>query len=128
MKATKYDPKKTSVISRIKDLLSQAKSVAIIDFTGLKVSQATDLRRAIKAAGGQYLVAKNTLFTIASELKDLNLQGISGFVFSTTDEVSALKAVADYAKKNQLPTFKAGIFEGRLMTAAEISDLASVPD
>src|SRR3990172_8560586 len=81
----RVNPAKASVIDHLKDLLAKSKSVAIVDYRGLKVSQATALRQAIKKAGGQYIVAKNTLFKIASGLKDLHLEGISGFIFSNTD-------------------------------------------
>lgn len=128
MSAKTVNPHKVSVVSDIKDLLSHSKSVAVIDFQGLKVSQVTELRQAIKKAGGKYLVAKNTLFKIASGLTDLKLEGISGFVFSTTDEVSAIKAVADFAKKNTQPTFKLGLLGTTILSQTEITKLASLPD
>ena len=133
MKARTYNPKKTSVIETLSDLLAKAKSVAIIDFTGLKVSQATDLRKQIKAAGGQYVVAKNTLFKIAlSKSRGRNEQsefnGPAGFVFSLTDEVSALKPIAEFSKKNQMLTFKSGLLGDRVLTAAEVQELSAVPD
>ena len=121
-------PQKTSVVTSLQDLLSRAKSVAIVDYSGLKVSQATALRQAIKKAGGQFLVAKNTLFKIASGLKDLNLVGLSGFVFSISDEVSTIKAVADFAKKNSILTFKSGLLGNRILDSAEITQLATIPD
>ncbi len=121
-------PKKSSVVNSLQDLLSRSKSVAVVDYSGLKVPQATLLRQAVKKAGGQYLVAKNTLFKIASGLKDLKLDGISGFVFSTTDEISAIKAVADFAKKNQLPTFKMGLLGDRVLSATEVQELSAIPD
>lgn len=125
------NPAKASIVETLKDLLSKSKSVAVVDYKGLKVSQATELRKAIKKAGGQYVVAKNTLFKIASHPFDLKLGGISGFVFSLTDEVSALKAVAEFAKKNTVtsgPVFKSGLLGDRVLTASEVSELSSVPD
>ena len=88
------------------------------------------MRKNIKKAGGQYLVTKNTLFQIASGLKDLKLAGISGFVFSQADEVSAIKAVADFAKKSgsAKPSFKSGILGDRVLTAAEVTQLSAIPD
>ncbi|KKT58417.1 MAG: 50S ribosomal protein L10 [Candidatus Amesbacteria bacterium GW2011_GWB1_47_19] len=128
MTPKKVNPAKTSVISRLSDLIKSSKSVAIVDYQGLKVSQATQLRQAVRLAGGQFVVAKNTLFKIASGIKDLDLSGTSAFVFSKTDEISALKAVAGFAKKNNLPTFKQGLMGDRVLTAEEISILAALPD
>ena len=124
---------KASIVSSLKDLLSKSKSVAIVDYKGLKVSQATQLRRDIKKAGGQVVIAKNTLFKIAlQELWGRNerseFNGPNAFVFSLSDEITPLKAVADFAKKNQLPVFKSGFYGDRVLSAAEISDLAGTPD
>jgi large subunit ribosomal protein L10 len=128
MAPKKINPKKTSILSNISDLLSKSKSVAIVDYKGLKVSQATDLRRQVRKSGGELLVTKNTLFKIAAKLPDYKLEGTSAFVFSQTDEVSSIKTVADFAKKNQLPTFKGGLLGDRLLTAAEVTQLSVLPD
>src|SRR3989344_6239121 len=128
MTPKKVNPQKASAVSSLKDLLSQAKSVAVVDYQGLKVSQATSLRRSIKQAGGQYLVAKNTLFKLAANLPGLKLDGISGFVFSIADEISAIKAVADFAKKNPGPTFKLGLLGTQVLSREEITSLAALPD
>lgn len=119
---------KSSLVSELQELLKNAKSVAVVDYKGLKVTQATELRRLIRQAGGHIVVTKNTLFKIAVGQTDLKLDGPSAFVFSNTDEVSAIKVVADFAKKNNLPTFKMGILEGKNLSAAEITQLASLPD
>jgi len=125
---TKINPTKTAVVASLQDHLSSSKSVAVVDFAGLKVNQANDLRRAIKAAGGKYVVAKNTLFKIATGIKDLDLHGISGFVFSKNDEVSAIKAVSDFAKKNSGPTFKLGLMGNQVLSADQVTQLAALPD
>lgn len=124
----KFNPKKTSVLSDLKDLLSKSKSVSVVDYRGLKVSQATQLRKDIKKAGGQVLVTKNTLFMLAANVPDLKIEGTSAFVFSLSDEVSAPKAVADFAKKNTLPTFKLGLLGKQILSSSQIAELASLPD
>ncbi len=129
---SKYTPKKISQaksasVADLKTFLRVAKSVAVVDYTGLKVSQATTLRQAVRAAGGHVLVTKNTLFRIAFG-QPLSLSGLNAFVFSDTDEVSAIKALADFSKKNGVLTFKAGLLGDRVLTAAEIARLATIPD
>jgi len=118
---------KQSSVSNIKQLLQSSKSVAVVDYTGLKVSQATALRQAIRKTGGQVLVTKNTLFQIAFG-KPLNLSGLNAFIFSQTDEITTIKALVDFSKKNSVLTLKSGILGDRVLTAAEISQLASTPD
>src|SRR3989344_2817508 len=124
----RVNPAKASIVSSLKDLLSKSKSVAIVDYKGLKVSQATQLRSLVKKAGGQVVIAKNTLFKIASGKSDLDLSGANAFVFAISDEITPLKAVANFAKKNQLPVFKSGFYGDRVLTVAEITDLSRIPD
>src|SRR3989344_5001738 len=127
MTPKKVSPQKASVVANLKDLVSRSKSIAVVDYKGLKVNQANDLRRAVRKAGGQVIVTKNTLFTLASGHPDLSLTGPSAFIFSLTDEVSAIKAAAEFAQKNTLPTFKSGLMADRVLTREEISTLASLP-
>lgn len=134
MTPKKVNPVKASLVSDISDLLSRSKSVAVVDYRGLRVSQATELRRLVKKAGGQILVTKNTLFKIAlrnnnPKLADNSeLTGTSAYIFSLDDEIAPIKAIADYSKKNTLPTFKLGFLGDRVLTAAEITQLAALPD
>ena len=111
--------RKIASVEELKQLLKQAKSVAVVDYTGMTVAQATELRKAIKAAGGQMKVAKNTLFKIAAGKPDLPLTGLSAFIFSLQDEISALKPI-------KFP-FKLGLAGDRVLTAAEITQLANTP-
>jgi len=111
--------RKIASVEELKQLLQQAKSVAVVDYTGMTVAQATDLRKAVKAAGGLMKVSKNTLFKIAAGLPDLPLTGLSAFIFSLQDEISALKPI-------KFP-FKLGLAGDRVLTAAEITQLANTP-
>jgi large subunit ribosomal protein L10 len=120
-------PAKTASVAGIKELLSSSKSVAIVDYTGLKVSQATALRQIIKKSGGHVLVTKNTLFQIAFN-QPLDLKGLNAFIFSQSDEITTIKALVDFAKKNSVLTLKSGLLGDRVLTAAEITQLANTPD
>jgi large subunit ribosomal protein L10 len=124
----KITPQKSTLVASLTDLVSKSKSIAVVDYRGLKVSQVTELRKAIKKAGGYMVVTKNTLFKIASGHTDIKLEGTSAFIFGLTDEVSAVKTLADFAKKNQLPTFKMGFLGNQILSANEISQLATIPD
>ncbi len=128
MAPKKLSTKKTDSLAKIKDLLQKSKSVAVVDYTGLKVSQATELRKTIRQAGGEYLVTKNTLFKIATGNDEINVTGLSGYVFSTKDEVSAIKSVAEFSKKNNVLAFKGGMLGEKILSADQVSQLASLPD
>lgn len=111
--------RKIASVEEIKQLLQKSKNVAVVDYTGMTVAQATDMRKTIKAAGGQMKVTKNTLFKIAAGQPDLSLTGLSAFIFSLQDEISALKQV-------KLP-FKLGLAGSRVLSAAELTQLANTP-
>lgn len=121
MKDKKFNPRKTASLEELKELLKQAKNVAVVDYTGMTVATATELRKAVKASGGQMKVTKNTLFKIASGQTNLPLEGLSAFIFSLTDEIASLKAVA-----GKLP-FKLGLAGDRVLTAEEVTQLAATP-
>jgi len=128
MKTSKPNSQKIAQVASLQELISQAKCVAVVDYTGMKVSQATELRRSLKKAGGYLLVTKNTLFKIATGLKDFQPTGLNAFIFCQSDEISPLKAVADFAKKNHILNFTTGFLGDRVLTAAEVSRLSSLPD
>ena len=111
--------RKIASVEELKQLLQRAKNVAVVDYTGMTVAQATELRKAVKASGGLMKVTKNTLFKIAAGKPELPLSGLSAFIFSLADEISALKQV-------KLP-FKLGLAGDRVLTAAELTTLANTP-
>lgn len=127
------NPSKVTRVGNLVKLLDESKSVAVVDYTGLKVSQATDLRRQIKAAGGEMKVEKNTLFKISlgplsDQLTNNQLTGLSAFIFAKTDEIAPLKALADFKKKNSILAFKLGVYNDKILSAVEIENLANTPN
>ncbi len=120
------NPQKASRVAVISEMISKAKSIAVVDYTKMTPNQATELRKSVKAVGGEIKVEKNTLFKIALG-KDVDTSGLSAFVFSYTDEISAPKVIADFIKKNNILTFKMGIMGDRIMTQSEVVSLAQTP-
>ena len=98
----------------------------------LKVQQDFELRKTVRASGGEYRVVKNNLAAKASEgipaeqiLKDL--KGMTSLAYTSSDPVALAKALTAYAKANPTFTFKAGMVEGRVIDVKTIHDLASMP-
>src|SRR3989304_2144217 len=52
---------KGDIVAGLTDRFSRAASIYVTDFTGLRVKNMTELRRRLRAAGGEYVVVKNTL-------------------------------------------------------------------
>ena len=119
-------PQKTTRVASLRELIKKSKSVAVVDYTHMTVPQATELRKQVQAAGGEVKVEKNTLFKIASGLP-LELHGLSAFVFSNNDEISALKIVSDFIKKNNVLSFKSAVLGDKILTSEEAILLSQTP-
>lgn len=122
-------------IEQAENLSSELKNVSnviIATYSKLTVAKDFELRKALRGVGAKYRVVKNTIAERAGEgskvadaLKDLN--GVTSIAYTEGDPVALAKALAKYAKDNPEFSFKAGMVEGRLITAKEIAALATMP-
>lgn len=123
---------KGAIVDGLKDRFSRSATIYVTDFTGLRVKNMTDLRRRLRAAGGEYVVVKNTLALRALQqaapggLDDV-LRGPTGLVFVDRDPVATAKILADFQKEFERPAVKAGLVDGRRVTPDEVKRLASLP-
>jgi large subunit ribosomal protein L10 len=106
--------------------------VILTTFQGITVENDTKLRRAVQAAGGKYQVVKNTLAERAgagtpAEGLLKNLTGTNSIAFTSTDPVALAKALTKIAKDVPAFQFKSGVVEGRVISIAEIQQLANLP-
>jgi large subunit ribosomal protein L10 len=124
---------KKQVVSEITEKFRNAKSIVLVEYKGLSVAKATDLRNKCREAGVEYKVYKNTLMRFAFEElgyhdMSVNLEGPNAVAISYDDEVSAAKVTNEFAKtSNDTIVLKAGIAEGKVMNADEVKTLASIP-
>ncbi len=124
---------KIETVQSLGDKVSRAKTMAFVNYQGLTVNQISNLREKIKSAGGEVIVAKNTLMKKAlagQKFPDSgqNLTGPTATVFSYDDEVSAVKQIADFAKTlGGIPKFKFGFFGRDLLDSSAIEALSKIP-
>jgi len=123
---------KVKLVEQIKEDLQASTAVWVVDYRGLSVKQAEDLRRKIRAEGAQYKIYKNT-FTIRA-LEDLEypslgsiLEGPSGFVFTSSDPVASAKLLKQFARENKQLSIKGGLFEGQVLSDKEVVAVADMP-
>jgi large subunit ribosomal protein L10 len=119
-------------LDKLKVALAKVSSVILTTFQGITVQDDTKLRRAVQAAGGKYQVVKNTLAERAGSgtpaeglLK--NLTGTNSIAYTNTDPVALAKALTKVAKEVPAFQFRAGLVEGRVISIAEIQQLANLP-
>jgi large subunit ribosomal protein L10 len=125
---------KETSITELKERIDRAPSLYLTDFTGLNVKAMTRLRRSLRSSGAEYVDVKNRLaqraFKESEGLPDIgsSFEGATGVVFGFGDAVATAKALADFAKEHdQRPALKLGLMDGKVLDAARIARLASLP-
>jgi len=121
--------KNQTQVAVLQDKIKEAKSLAIIDYSGTSANDQVKLRRAIADAGGEVLVTKNTLIDIAigrGKLSD-SLEGMNAVVFSNEDAVSAIKALFTFHKDEDKLVIKEGFMDDKVLSATEVEALSKLP-
>ena len=118
--------KNVATVNLLKTKLQQAKSIVFADASGLSVNLQRELRQKIKLAGGELIVAKNTLLKIALGVKD-QLAGPTITLLAYDDEIAPIKALAEFAKAHELPKIKAGFLAKEPLTKDQVETLANLP-
>lgn len=121
--------KNIAQVKMLEEKVARAKSIVLTNYSGLSVKQQTKLRSSLRGAGGEFIVAKNTLVARVLKKEELNtsLQGQTGVLFSYEDEVKALKELVKFAKDNNLPEIKEGILNGVVLSHNQVIDLSKLP-
>lgn len=123
---------KTQVVDRLNQTFRENESVLLIDFTGLNVPEATILRRRISESGSTFLVIKNRLVLRAIEDTSLaalkeNFRGPTALAYTGGDPVALAKILKEFIHMHPGMNFKAGIVEGKPLSASGVEDLAGMP-
>ena len=122
---------KEKEVAALEAIIARSKSIYLADFQGMNVELATKMRRRLRDAKVEYVVAKNTLAKRALrangvEALDSFLEGPTGIAFGS-DEVGAAKVLADFAKEFEKPALKAAFVGGHLYGPDGIKTLAQLP-
>jgi len=128
----KKKSEKQSDLDNLKTELAKVSTVILTTFQGITVEDDTKLRRAVQAAGGKYQVVKNTLAELAgtgtaAEGVLKNLKGTHSIAYTQTDPVALAKALTKIAKDVPAFQFKSGVVQGKVISIAEIKQLAEMP-
>ena len=123
---------KQVVIDEIKDKFERAESVVVIDYIGITVAEADEMRRKLREANVDYTVYKNTLVKRAIAGTDNEslaeiLDGPSAFAFSYDDATAPARVLNDSIKEYKKMEFKGGIVEGEFYDKDAIQQIASIP-
>ena len=123
-------PDKQAALAELAERFRSSDAAVLTEYRGLSVAQLTQLRTSLREHA-TYAVVKNTLTQIAAKEAgvtafDGQLQGPSAIAFVTGDPVAAAKGLRDFAKANPQLVVKAGVLDGKPLSAEEITQLADL--
>jgi large subunit ribosomal protein L10 len=121
---------KAGAVAELTDNFRNSPATLLTEYRGLTVAQLTELRRSLGRTT-TYTVAKNTLAKRAASNAGIDgldelFTGPTALAFVSGDPVEAAKGLRDFAKAHPLLVIKGGVFEGKAITAAEVSKIADL--
>lgn len=124
--------KKAEQVERLTAELSGSTAAIVGTFQKLTVSQDFALRTVVRNAGGRYRVLKNKLAARAAQGTQVEaalqgLKGVSSVAYTAGDPVALAKALSEWVKENAEFSFKLAIVDGKVLSVAEIQQLATMP-
>jgi large subunit ribosomal protein L10 len=125
---------KAAVIDAVATQISESEAVFAVDYRGISVPQAAELRTRLRDTDASFRVVKNTLTERAADqagadgLKEL-LEGPTAMTFVRGDAAAAAKALSDFrrASGGTLLEFKGGWMNDAPLDAAQIEAIAKLP-
>ena len=122
---------KHNEVESLREAWSKVQNAYLLDYRGLKVSEASELRRRVRETNSKYRVVKNRLAILAARETPLKVQeslfdGMTAVVWNETDPLDLAKTLHEFAKTAPI-VIKGGIVEGRLVGAAEIEGITKLP-
>ena len=124
---------KAQAIDEIAGQLGEAEAIYAVDYRGLSVPQAAELRANLREHDAYFRVVKNTLTLLAAdkagvaEIKELVAEGPTALTFVKGDAALAAKVLDSFSRQANILEVKGGLMAGRALTPDEIRQLARLP-
>lgn len=123
---------KIAAVATLSDKIGKAASGVLVKYEGITVEDDTKLRAALRKAGVEYSVMKNSLIGRACDnagFGDLKseLTGMNALAISMEDPVAPAKILKEYADKIETFELRGGFCDGQLLDKAGVTALAEIP-
>lgn len=123
---------KGELLNKYKSLLENKSGFILVDTQGLDTATITTLKMKLKEIGSDLVVVKNSVFKIALQdaNNNLNLSDFSGqtaMISIGEDPSIAAKMIKDIQNDKKLMDAKIGTFQGELLSAERVMELADIP-
>ena len=132
MPSNKILEEKKQVVESLAAKMQTAKAGVLVKYEGIKVSEDTELRAALRKAGVEYTVMKNTLTGRACDMAgyaDMKqyLSGMTAIAINQDDPIAPAKIMKQFADKIECFEIKAGFVDGGILDQAGVESLAATP-
>jgi large subunit ribosomal protein L10 len=123
---------KATVVDEIAEPLQGSEAIFAVDYRGISVPQAAELRARLREADATFRIVKNRLTIRAAEkagtetLTEL-LEGPTALTFVRGDAAVAAKALNDFSRASDVMEFKGGLLGEQVLTVDEIKSIARLP-
>jgi large subunit ribosomal protein L10 len=123
---------KAAAVEEIAERLGEAEAIFAVDYRGISVTEAAELRSNLREADATFRVVKNRLAKRAAEqagtneLQDL-LEGPIALTFVKGDAVVAAKAIATFARQHDVLEYRGGIMDGEPLDPEKFGVIARLP-
>jgi large subunit ribosomal protein L10 len=123
---------KSSAIQEIAAQIEESEAIFAVDYRGISVPQARELRSKLREADASFRIVKNRLTKIAAEkagedrLAEL-LQGPTALTFVRGDTAQAAKAISTFNKEHEILTYKGGFMDATVLDADTFNSIARLP-
>ncbi len=126
---------KVEDVEKLTEKLSRAKSVVFTDYTGMTMSELSELRTKLREQGAEFSVTKNTLLKLALDadpstavgMTDDVLTGQTATLISYDDEISPIKTVVSALKSINKGKIKGGFLDGEYLDQFKVVSLSNLP-
>ena len=132
MPSNKILEEKKQVVESLAATIKSAQAGVLVKYEGIKVSEDTALRAALRKAGVEYTVMKNTLTGRACDIAGYGemkqyLSGMTAIATSQDDPLAPAKIMKEFADKIESFEIKAGFVDGGILDMAGVEALAATP-
>lgn len=123
---------KAAKVAELAENIKSSNAMLVVDYRGLTVSEATEVRNGLREVGGRFEVIKNSLISRAADetgmagLKEL-LEGPTAITFCSGDAMAPAQVLVRFAREFKPLKVRGGILEGEMVDVDRIKFLASLP-
>jgi len=123
---------KSAAIQEIAAQIEASEAIFAVDYRGISVPQAAELRSKLREADASFRIVKNRLTKIAADqvgeerLPEL-LQGPTALTFVRGDTAQAAKAITTFNKEHEVLTYKGGFMDATSLDEVAFKSIAKLP-